>query len=81
MQDGRGRQAPERDDAEKFLREKLSGGPMKQADIKDEAVNGHGFSWATMRRAQNKLGIISKKDGLQGGWVWELPCPFTSTFK
>jgi putative DNA primase/helicase len=81
MQDGRGRQAPERDDAEKFLRDKLSGGPMKQSEIKDEAVNGQGFSWATMRRAQNKLGIISKKDGLQGGWVWELPCPFTSTFK
>jgi putative DNA primase/helicase len=78
MQQSRGRQAPDREDAERFLREILADGPVKQTEIKDEAVNGRGFSWATMRRAQNKLEIISKKDGLQGGWVWELP--ITSTF-
>ena len=78
MQQDRGRQAPDREQAEKFLREVLASGPVKQSEIKDEAVNGRGFAWATVRRAQNKLGVISKKEGLAGGWVWQLP--ITSTF-
>ena len=78
MQQDRGRQAPDREQAEKFLREVLASGPVKQSEIKDEAVNGRGLAWATVRRAQNKLGVISKKEGLQGGWVWQLP--ITSTF-
>ena len=78
MQNSRGREAPDREQAEKFLKKKLANGPVKQTEIKDEAINGRGFTWATMRRAQNNLGIVSKKEGLQGGWVWELP--ITSTF-
>jgi hypothetical protein len=73
------REAPERDDAENFLREKLSGGPMKQAEIKDEGVNGRGFSWATLRRSQNRLGVVSRKSSVDGPWMWTLPDPFSNT--
>jgi putative DNA primase/helicase len=80
MQQGRGRDAPDRDDAEELLKRILGNGPVKQADIKDEAVNGHGHSWATIRRASQKLGVIKNKDGMEGGWLWSLSPP-TSYFK
>ena len=45
MQQDRGRQAPDREQAEKLLREVLASGPVKQSEIKDEAINGRGFAW------------------------------------
>jgi putative DNA primase/helicase len=72
MQQDRGRKAPDRDDAEEFLRGLLAGGPMKQADVED-AARGHLHAWGTVRRAANKLGIKPKKAGMDGGWLWGLP--------
>ena len=73
MQQDRGRKHRTARTPRKFLREMLANGPVKQAEIKDTAVNGHAYAWATVRRAYDKLGVKSKKDGLQGGWLWELP--------
>jgi putative DNA primase/helicase len=69
----------ERAEAEQFLRDTLAAGPMAAADVKREAIAA-GLSWATVRRAQNRLGIRPARhaesgDGLggRGHWYWSLP--------
>lgn len=59
-------------EAEKFLRELLAGGEMLQKEIGLEC-KGAGFSVATLRRAKKRAGVVSKKDGMKGGWLWSLP--------
>ena len=54
-----------------FLAGLLSGGPLPVQAIKKEA-NDAGHSWMTIRRASAKLGIESQKDGMHGGWYWNL---------
>ena len=59
-------------EAKDFLREELTGGPRSAKEIK-EAANAAGLSWATVRRAQDALGIKPTKGGLNEGWMWQLP--------
>lgn len=40
--------------------------------IKADA-DGAGYSWATMRRVQNDLGVTAVKGGMKAGWMWSLP--------
>lgn len=55
-----------------FLRELLSAGPMRSADVfKDAAANG--YSKQQMYRAKDALGIIANKIGMKEGWRWHLP--------
>lgn len=63
-----------REAAKDWLRELLaqSHGAMESDTIKTEAVEA-GFSWATLRRAKDELGIKARKRGVSGGWAWELP--------
>lgn len=60
--------------AQDFLIELLSDGRVEKNQIQVEA-KGAGCSWATVRRAKNKLGIVSKRDiGVKDGpWFWMLP--------
>jgi DNA polymerase III delta prime subunit len=46
---------------------------LKGKNVKEieKAGKDAGISWATMRRAKEKLGFKSSKDGLNGGWLWE----------
>jgi putative DNA primase/helicase len=62
----------ELDDAKQFLVELLAHAPAEVNVIKEEA-NGAGHAWATVRRAQQALGIQSRKGGMKGPWHWELP--------
>ena len=64
--------ASEVDEAEQFLREVLSDGRMPQKEITSD-YKGAGFSLSTIKRAKKRLGIISEKDGMSGGWFWSLP--------
>ena len=64
--------ASEKADAELFLRDLLSDCPLPTKQVKADA-DGAGYSWATIRRAQKSLKITARKDGMRGGWVWELP--------
>lgn len=50
----------------------LADGAVPPGDVK--ALAGKtGFSWATVRRAKDKIGIVARKLGMRGGWVWQLP--------
>jgi len=59
-------------EAEQFLREALADGGMPQKEIAKD-YKGAGHSLATIKRAKKRLGIISEKDGMTGGWFWRLP--------
>ena len=61
-----------RAEAEDFLSTILSNGPISQKQIR-EAADGAGISWATVRRAKDRLGIKPHKSGMDGPWAWELP--------
>jgi putative DNA primase/helicase len=57
-------------EAAAFLATFLSDGPKPQREVKD-AADAHCHSWATIRRAQEKLGIEPQKTGKF--WCWALP--------
>jgi putative DNA primase/helicase len=48
----------------------LSDKPMRQPEIEEEA-KGAGISWGTIRRAKDKLNVVSKRQ--EGKWYWALP--------
>jgi hypothetical protein len=66
-------------DAEEFLRDALADGPIAVKDIQTEA-KAAGHSWATVRRAKDRLGVIVERDGFgsEGKWLWRLPAPPTT---
>lgn len=61
-------------EAEEFLREILSDGPVAAKQVKAEC-DAAGLSWATLRRAKDSLGIKPHKvkGEAHGGWQWSLP--------
>ena len=59
------------DDAEDWLRTQLSVGTQKVEDLKKLAKSEE-ISWASIRRAQKRIGI--KPEQRAGGWDWSLPC-------
>ena len=63
----------ERREAKDFLQDRLADGPVKQAELFDEA-EAAGLSKSTLQRAKRDLKIASKKGkGLDNAWTWELP--------
>lgn len=56
--------------ASDWLKEKLAPGPVSATDLELEAGQ-LGFSWRTVQRAKDKLGVLSTKPN--GQWWWELP--------
>lgn len=66
------RQETQLDKAIDLLKALLDGEPMWSADLREEA-EGAGLSWDTMKRAKEKLGIVSKRDGKLKKWSWALP--------
>lgn len=66
--EGRG----ERADAEQFLKDLLSDGPVSAKQVKADAA-GAGYAWRTIERAKRDLGIEASKAGMNGGWQWIIP--------
>lgn len=62
-------------DAEQFLIDLLSSGPLSAKQISADA-HGAGYSAATIRRAKQSLGIEAIKGGMKDGWKWSLPTSF-----
>ena len=60
------------DDAKEFLEVVLANGPCAVKNIEGDAKNAN-HAWATIRRAKQALGITTKKQGMEGPWVWQLP--------
>jgi putative DNA primase/helicase len=58
--------------AEEFLHKMLANGPVAKSEI-EEAADAECIALATLRRAKESLGVVSKKGGLRDGWTWELP--------
>lgn len=59
-------------EAEDFLLDLLAISQMPVKQIQKEAKDA-GHAWATIKRARKKLGIQSKKIGMEKGWAWRLP--------
>ena len=56
-------------DAQAFLVDLLLDGPMPAKEVK-VAARDAAQSWRTVERAKDRLGIISRRDGETGKWVW-----------
>jgi putative DNA primase/helicase len=65
-------------DAEGFLRDALADGAIAVKDLQADAKQA-GLSWATIRRAKERLGIVAERKsyGRDGGgrWTWTMPIP------
>jgi hypothetical protein len=64
-------------EAQEFLREILSGGPVPAREAQDDARNA-GIADRTLKRARQSLGVVAERQGEpghQGGgrWYWKLP--------
>lgn len=57
--------------AASFLRSLLLDGPISVPTIKADAI-GAGYTWATIRRAKDYLGVEARKLGMREGWAWAL---------
>jgi putative DNA primase/helicase len=65
-------------EAEDFLLDKLSAGPIPSKEAEEHA-RAIGIAPRTLRRARKKLGVIAEKGGLKEGWTWRLPLEGYST--
>jgi hypothetical protein len=65
-------QVGDEDSAKAFLQEILNVGPVAAKEVM-AAASAHGWSKATLHRARTALGVKTAKDGMKGGWVWQLP--------
>jgi hypothetical protein len=61
----------ERLEAMEWLCEQLANGPVAQRTLRGDAGR-EGFSYATLRRAKDALGVVAEKGGFQGAWEWRL---------
>jgi hypothetical protein len=64
--------ASPRTEAEEYLRDKLSAGPVPVKEV-DEHARALGIARRTLARARKALGVRTVKDGFGGGWLLSLP--------
>ena len=71
---GAGDNRPATAEAEDFLLDLLADGPVAAKQVKADG-DAAGLSWATLRRAKDRLGIRphKAKGETYGGWQWSLP--------
>jgi putative DNA primase/helicase len=66
-----------RGQAKSFLLDFLAAAPKSVNEIK-EVIEEAGYTFRTIERAKDELGVLSKKDGDNGEWRWHLPTDKTS---
>ena len=57
--------------AEAFLKALLASGPVLSTKVKED-TEAAGLAWATVRRAQEELGIVPYQENFGGPWFWAL---------
>ena len=62
----------ELEEAIEFLREELACGSVAVQTIETRA-KAASIAFGTLKRAKKRLGVISTKTGMDGGWEWSLP--------
>jgi hypothetical protein len=68
-----GHHAPSKQDkAVEWLKEQLADGPRRVTEL-EQAAQEADIAWATVRRAQERLGVQPGKQGMKGPWMWSLP--------
>ena len=60
---------------ERYLRDLLAGGAEVAVKDVEAAVHSVQRSWSQVKRAAERLGVVKRKAGMQGGWLWSLPRP------
>ncbi len=62
------------DEAEQWLRDVLSNGPMPSSELKVQAEHD-GMAWRTIERTKKRIGVNATREGFgsDGKWVWVLP--------
>jgi putative DNA primase/helicase len=60
-------------DAVDLLRGELDAMLWTSSDTACEPLKAAGFSKKQIWQASKKLGVIRRKDGMKGGWLWSLP--------
>ena len=60
-------------DAETFLLDMLSNGPVSAKEIAEAATGPRSLVIEHTAPRQAALGIKTVKEGMKGGWVWQLP--------
>lgn len=58
-------------DAAEFLRELLALGMCPSKTVREEA-EAAGFTWITVRRAADRIGVRKVKGGMESGWYWSI---------
>lgn len=58
--------------AKEFLQSALADGERRQAEVAEGGAK-IGISSERLFRASKALGVVKRKDGLLGGWLWRLP--------
>lgn len=61
-----------REAAADWLSGKLAGGEMAAADL-SKVAKVEGITEKALRGAREVLGVVTRKGGMQGGWLWSLP--------
>ena len=67
-------------DAKRFLADLLENGPMRAGEVFKDADQA-GYSKRSIQRAANTINVERHKDGMKGGWSWQLPPKVPSTPK
>src|SRR6185312_4396470 len=65
-------QRQERTAAIEWLLSALGEGPLASSELFAQAASC-GISARTLRRATKSLGLVPRKRGFAGGWIWQLP--------
>lgn len=66
------KQETKKDRATEWLQDLLKDGPIASSEIKEQ-IGEAGYSWATIRRAKDDLGIKPYPSKYGGKWRWALP--------
>lgn len=66
------RKSKKGDAASAFLLDQFSAGPRYASEIESDATEA-GLKWRTVQKTAEDMGILRKRKGFSGPWMWQLP--------